>query len=158
MPVHQGIFVYDTSTGSLSVVAKAPTDFTDFVYWNFSGKVPGTSEGDDGEPARWRSATFVAVSGLVDGKLKDATFHVAFKARTSEVVSEAYVNPVDGIYLRKGPGTSPVAAAVETGTDGTLIDPEAVAVDGEQDPRSRSRSRRWASSATASAATRWRST
>ncbi len=126
VPVNQGIFVYDTVTGSTSAVAKAPKDFTDFVYWNFSGKVPGSSEGDTGEPARWRSATFVAVSGLADGQLTDATFHAAFKARTGAVVDWAYVNPVDGIYLRKGPGKPPIAAVVETGMDGTLIDPDAV--------------------------------
>jgi len=73
-----------------------------------------------GEPARWRSATFVAVSGLVDGQLTDAAFHVAFKARAGQV---------DGIYLRKGPGASPVTPVVESGMDGTQIDPGAVYVD-----------------------------
>ena len=127
VPVHQGIFVYDTSTGNLSAVAKTPTDFSDFIYWNFSGLVPGTGESDDtGEPARWRSAEFVAVSGLVDGKLTDSTFHTAFKARTGQVVNGAYVNPVDGVYLRKGPGNSPMATVIATGTDGTLIDPAAI--------------------------------
>ena len=155
VPVNQGIFVYDTVTRSTSAVAKAPKDFTDFVYWNFSGRVPGSGEGDDdGEPARWRSATFVAVSGLADGQLTDATFHAAFKARTGAVVDWAYVNPVDGIYLRKGPGKPPIAAVVETGMDGTLIDP----APSSQARRWPSRSRRWASSATASAATRSPST
>ena len=129
VPVYQGIFVYDTVTGSTSAVAKTPQDFTDFVYWNFSGRVPGSTEGDTGEPARWRSATFVAGSGLVDGQLTDATFHVAFKARTGAVVNGAYVNPVDGIYLRKGPGKPPLVTVVRTGTDGTLIDPAAVVPD-----------------------------
>lgn len=136
VPVHQGIFVVDTrlpaaNPGRIRVVAKTPTDFDDFVYWNFSGLVPGTGESDeDGEPARWRSASFVAVSGLVDGRLTDATFHAAFKARTGEVDDEtgAYVAPVDGIYLRQGPGASRIVALVETGMDGTLIDPEAVYV------------------------------
>ena len=61
-------------------------------------------EGDDGEPARWRSATFLAISGLVDGSLTDATFHAAFKARAGTVdpVTHVYVNPMDGIYLGKG--------------------------------------------------------
>jgi hypothetical protein len=127
VPVHQGIFVHDTVAHETFVVAKAPSDFTDFVYWNFSGLVPGTGESDDaGEPARWRSATFVAVSGLVNGSLKDPTFHAAFKARTGHVVNGAYVNPVDGIYLRKGPSDSPIQTVVKTGMDGTLIDPEAV--------------------------------
>ena len=135
VPRYQGIFVYDTVKRSTTALAKTPGDFTDFVYWNFSGRVPGVGEGGDdddtGEPARWRSASFVAVSGLVNGQLADATFHVAFKARTGEVVDGEYVNPVDGIYLRRAPGKSPIATVVRTGMDGTLIDPEAVAVDGD---------------------------
>ena len=130
VPVNQGIFVYDTVGRTTAVVAKSPSNFSDFVYWNFSGRVPGVGEGgeddDTGEPARWRSATFLAVSGLVDGSLTDATFHVAFKARTGKIVDGAYVDPVDGIYLRKGPGKAPIAAVVETGMDGTLLDPAAV--------------------------------
>ena len=68
----------------------------------------------------------MAVSGLVDGHSSDATFHVAFKARTGSVVNGAYVNPVDGIYMRKGPGKPPIATVVQSGTDGTLIDPGAI--------------------------------
>ena len=126
VPVNQGIFVYDTVSRSTAVGAKAPSRFSDFVYWNFSGRVPESSEGDTGEPARWRSATFLAVSGLVDGALGDATFHVAFKARTGKVKDGAYVAPVDGIYLFKGPGKPAFTPVVETGMDGTLIDPAAV--------------------------------
>jgi hypothetical protein len=130
VPVNQGFFVHDTKTGKTEVVAKAPGQYSDFVYWNFSGLVPGTGESDeDGEPARWRSASFVAVSGVVDGSLTDATSHTAFKARTGSVENGAYVNPVDGIYLRKSPGASPILTVVKTGMDGTLIDPEAVYLD-----------------------------
>lgn len=124
VPVHQGIFVYDTVLHTLTAVAKAPTDFTDFVYWNFSGQVPGSTEA--GEPARWRSSSFVAVSGLVVDSLNDPTFHVAFKARTGQVVNGAYVNPIDGIYLRQEPGVRPIATVVQTGMNGTLIDPAAI--------------------------------
>lgn len=132
VPVHQGVFVHDTLLGSTKVVAKAPQDFDDFIYWNFSGLVPGTGESDDtGEPARWRSATFVAVSGLVDGILLDKNFHVAFKARKGDVVDGAYVNTVDGIYLRKGPNASAIVTVVKTGMDGTQIDPGAVYDDDE---------------------------
>lgn len=128
VPVHQGIFVHDILTGATKVVAKTPTQFDDFVFWNFSGLVPGTGESDEtGEPARWRSASFVAVSGLVDGCLLDRNFHAAFKARKGTVVDGAYVNPVDGLYLRKGPATDQaIATLVETGMDGSLIDPAAV--------------------------------
>ena len=71
VPVHQGFFVHDIRTGQTRAVAKTPDDFDDFVYWNFSGRVPGTGEGDEtGERPRWRSAAFVAVSGLVGGNLQ----------------------------------------------------------------------------------------
>jgi hypothetical protein len=127
VPKHQGIFVHDTVTRQTAAVAKTPEDFADFVYWNFSGLVPGTGESDeDGEFARWRSASFVAVSGLVDGNLSDATFHVAFKARTGEIADGEYTDAVDGIYLRKGPGNPPYSPMVWTGMDGSLVDPAAV--------------------------------
>jgi hypothetical protein len=128
VPVHQGVFVHDTRTGQTRVVAKAPDDFTDFVYWNFSGTVPGMSgHADDvGEPARWRSATFVAVSGLVDGRHTDAGYHAVFKARTGRVADGAYVDAVDGLYVSIGPGHAEIATLVRTGTDGTLVDPAAV--------------------------------
>jgi hypothetical protein len=127
VPVHQGIFVHDTRTGQTSAVAKTPDQYSDFVYWNFSGRVPGTGEGDeeDGEPARWRSASFVAVSGLIDGKQKDATFHTAFKARKGSVANGAYVDAVDGIYLRKGPGASGMTTVAATGMSGLHFDPQA---------------------------------
>lgn len=128
VPFSQGIFVHDVQTGQTSAVAKTPGDFSDFVYWNFSGRVPGSMghPEEDGEPARWRSASFVSVSGLVDGGLIDPTFHAVFKARTGQVMNGAYSNPIDGIYLRTGPQISAAAAVVETGMDATLFDPEAV--------------------------------
>ncbi len=130
VPMNQGIFVHDTCTGSTTVLAKSPCEFTDFVYWNFSGRVPGVGEGgeggdDAGELARWRSASFLAVSGLADGSPADASFHVAFKARTGRIVRGAYVDPIDGIYLFKGPGKPAFTTVVETGMDGRLIDPDA---------------------------------
>lgn len=109
------------------IVARTPEDFDVFVYWNFSGLVPGIGESDaDGESARWRSASFVTVSGLVNGSLTDVTFHAAFKARTGLVESATSVDPVDGIYLRQGPGAQPMLVMVEIGADGTALDAEAV--------------------------------
>lgn len=156
VPVHQGIFVLDTVTHSMWAVAKTPDHFADFAYWNFSGKVPppqggsgdeggsgedatavvmaeegsgdsGGMEGEtDGEPARWRSASFLAVSGLVDGKLTNANVHAIFKARTGDLVNGVYPTPKDGIYVSAGPD-DPAAftALVETGMDGTRFDPQA---------------------------------
>ena len=131
VPVNQGIFVYDVVTHALRVVSRTGAGYDDFVYWNYSGMVPGMAEGgegDDGEPARWRSAAFVAVSGGVHGALADPTFHAAFKARTGAIdpATHAYVAPVDGIYLRKGPGQASIVTVVRSGMDGTLIDPEAI--------------------------------
>ena len=36
------------------------------------------------------------------------------------------MSPLDGIYLRRGPGMPPLQALVRTGMDGSLLDPEAV--------------------------------
>lgn len=151
VPLHQGIFVYDIRSKTAWAVAKTPDNFSDFVYWNFSGKVPppqggtdpdggtdgvvtiaaegggsGTEGETDGEPARWRSASFVAVSGLVDGSLRDDHAHAIFKARTGTITAGAYVDPKDGLYLRPGPD-SPVrfTTLVETGMEGTKFDPAA---------------------------------
>ena len=127
VPLNQGIFVHDIKTRKTVAVAKTPGDFDDFVYWNFSGRVPGTGEGDDtGELARWRSGSFVAVSGLVDGSLKDAGFHAAFKATTGQLDNGTYVNPVDGIYLRKGPENASITTVVATGMNGVQFDPAAI--------------------------------
>jgi hypothetical protein len=134
VPVNQGIFVHDIDTGQTRVVAKSGAPFDEFLFWNYSGKTPCTGGGhseegdaDDGEPARWRSSAFVAVSGLVDGSLTDANFHAAFKARSGELVDPGvYVDPVDGIYLRKGPGQGlPIVTVLDTTMDGQDLDPEA---------------------------------
>ena len=130
VPVNQGIFVYDLVTDSTMTVAKtSPDGYTDFLYWNFSGRAPGTGGGDDdGELARWRSSAFVATSGRVDRTLEDPNYHAAFKARTTEYDAEldTYVDPVDGIYVQSGPGNRPVRTLVETGMDGTIFDAEAI--------------------------------
>ncbi len=125
VPVNQGIFVHDLKSGKNVRIARTGTglaDFSDFVYWNFSGKAPGVGEGgesdDDGELARWRSASFMAVSSKVD----DDNYYTAFKARTA--VTDG--NPVDGIYLRKETEKSPLITVVKTGMSGILFDAEAI--------------------------------
>ena len=113
VPVHQGIFVHDTDEkGDTKIVAATGDIFHDFVFWNYSGKTPCVGTGghgqegaeDDGEPARWRSSAFVAVSGS----------STAFKAAAGEVV---------GIYLDQGT----IRTVLDTTMDGTAIDPEAPA-------------------------------
>jgi hypothetical protein len=72
---------------------------------------------DDGEPARWRSSAFVAVSES----------HVAFKARTGEIdpIVQNYVEPIDGIYLKSSPRRSPIITVLDTTTAGSDLDPDA---------------------------------
>jgi hypothetical protein len=131
VPVNQGVFVHDINIGKTFRIARTGVDdFSDFVYWNFSGRAPGVGEGgegdeEDGELARWRSASFIAVSGKVESS---KTYHAAFKARSGATndSTHVYENPVDGIYLRKGPAESPIVTLVESGMDGTLLDSEAI--------------------------------
>jgi hypothetical protein len=120
VPVNQGIFVHDTRTGKTHLVASTAEDFDDFLFWNYAGKAPcmGSSHGhhdeggkEDGESVRWRSSAFVAVSGN-----SGATFRSAFKARTKDV---------KGIYLKEGPGRSPLLTVADTTTIGQALDPEA---------------------------------
>jgi hypothetical protein len=112
VPVNQGVFVHDTLGSGTRTVAKTSARFDDFLFWNYSGKTPCVGGGhseegaeDDGEPARWRSAAFVAVSGLA----------VAFKARTGNIV---------GVYYNGQPGQD-VFTVADTRTLGQSLDPEA---------------------------------
>lgn len=120
VPLHQGIFVHDVRTGQTRMIAQTGDDFDDFVYWNFSGRVPGSEGEDDGEPARWRSSAFVAVSS------RGAAVQVAFKARMGEVIDFQYVDPIDGIYLARKPGRSPIVTVLDTMMLGQDLDPEAL--------------------------------
>jgi len=128
VPVNQGFFVHDINTRRTWTVAKTGAPFNEFLFWNYSGKPPCAGGGhsdegdaDDGEPARWRSSAFVAVSG------RGATFKAAFKARTGELDGGVYIDPVDGIYLGRWPGKgqSPIVTVLDTTMDGQLLDPEA---------------------------------
>jgi hypothetical protein len=129
VPVNQGFFVHDINTRRTWVATKTGTQFDDFLFWNYSGMTPcrggGHSEEgseDDGEPARWRSSAFVAVSG------RGATFKAAFKAKTADFVDGVYTNAVDGIYLGRWPGprgTVNIETLLDTTMDGQTLDPEA---------------------------------
>lgn len=132
VPKYQGIFVYDIVSNKTFTVAKTPNNFDDFVYWNFSGRVPGTGEGDDdGEPARWRSATFAAVNAVPF--CTTPISRVAFKARKGQIVNGEYQNPIDGLYLKPNAAQSLILPLVVTGQNGTTIDPQAV-YDHDQNP------------------------
>ncbi len=136
VPVNQGIFLHDINTRETVRIARTITDFSDFVYWNFSGRSPGAGEGEegdeDGEFARWRSASFLAVSDQIRRGEDDTPYQVAFKARTGVLApNNTYQNPVDGIYLKNRSKKSPFVTVIQTGMDGTVIDPSALSVDEE---------------------------
>jgi hypothetical protein len=95
VPDNQGIFVLNTLTGTVKLVASTEDgEFDDFVYWNYSGMPPGAhggeggkavgnegggdKGGDDADPPRWRSAAFSAVSS-------DPAERVAFKGFTGSL-------------------------------------------------------------------------
>jgi len=129
VPVNQGIFVHDTVLDRTREIAKTGTAFDEFLFWNYSGRTPCVGTGghgdegdaDVGESVRWRSSAFVAVAGTAG-----ATYHAAFKARTGALVGGVYLDPVDGIYVRKGPGEGQrIEPVVDTTMDGQLLDPEA---------------------------------
>jgi hypothetical protein len=130
VPANQGIFVMDTKTNKLRMVAKVGKDgFDAFLYWNFSGKPPcdpatGECKGDDAdfEPPRWRSTSFVAVCAG-----DDQGFRVAFKG-TKALVPGAKA-PVQGIYLGAGPNPSLDShpRVLDTESDGRAVDSKAPA-------------------------------
>ncbi len=116
VPVNQGFFVHDIKEGRTYPVIKTGGEYSDFLYWTFSGRPPGVGDGDteDFEPPRWRSAAFVATYSR-SGKAQ-----VAFKARRPTMI--------DGIYLTVAPSSPAIyRTVVETNSGGTLIDPAAPA-------------------------------
>ena len=110
VPTGQGMFVHDTWTGITRMAAETGDRYRDFLFWNFSGKVPGTADEDDGEPARWRFAAFAAVDSSTSG-----TFQLAFKAATTQG---------SAIDLAAGPGKSlqQPQPIVDTTLDGGELD------------------------------------
>lgn len=92
VPVYQGIFVHNIDSGQTFPIAKTGEDFFNFLFWNYSGRVPGTGEGSgeeedegDGEAIRWRSSAFVAVSGMGDSPSATAFQAVKYDDRREVV-------------------------------------------------------------------------
>lgn len=120
VPVRQGMFLTNVNSGVTRLVAQTgdtdgngtvdADEFSTFLYWNFSGKVPGSTDEEDGEFARWRSAQFIAVDGQ----------QVAFKATRGPDVDS-----VTGLYAQRA-NKAPIQTVVETGMNGTILDPEAI--------------------------------
>ncbi len=114
VPMKQGIFVHDIQTRTTRMVARTGGEFADFLFWNFSGRIPGMGEGDEGdegEGARWRSSAFTAVDGL------GATARTLFKAVTT--------NGKTGLYGRDLPGNRAIFTVLDTDSNGQKVDPEA---------------------------------
>jgi hypothetical protein len=120
VPVNQGLFVYDTEKERVSMTARTGAYFKDFLFWNYSGRPPGTGEGgDEGgsdtlEPPRWRSNSFSAVNApLSDGSY----YRLAFKG----VRPDGAV----GIYMAAGPETKESAfkTVLDTRTSAKTLDP-----------------------------------
>jgi hypothetical protein len=107
---NQGIFVTDLTTRGTRLVAQTGDDFSTFLFWNFSGRVPGEENEEDGELARWRSSAFTALSGS----------QVAFKGTTGPNIESG----VDGIFIQLDQNL-PITTVVTTGMDGGVLDPEA---------------------------------
>lgn len=126
VPVNQGFFVHDTEKGKVAMVARAGPYFEDFLFWNYSGRPPGTGEGgDEGgedtfEPPRWRSNAFSAVNAP---RSNEASYRLAFKA----VRPDGAV----GIYMAAGPETREKAfkVVVDTRTSAWDLDPGAPPAD-----------------------------
>jgi len=134
VPINQGIFIYDSASSRLHLLARTGLGnrFTDFVYWNYSGAPPGAGPAErDAEPPRFRSSAFLAVSTAESPPY----LRVVFQARTADFdsITDVYLNSVDGLYLATGPGQGPVTTLVQTGMDGTVLDPDAV-WDDDEDP------------------------
>ena len=121
VPVNQGLFVYDTAKGKVAMAARSGAYFEDFLFWNYSGRPPGTGEGgDEGgedtlEPPRWRSNAFSAVNAP---RSHETSYRLAFKA----VRPDGAV----GIYMAAGPETKEKAfkVVVDTRTSAWDLDPE----------------------------------
>ena len=136
VPINQGFFVTDIKKGVTVPIAMTTLDgFEDFLYWNYSGHVPGGSEpdeeGEDAEAPRWRNATFVAVDQYNPSTVR---FRSVFKGTKAELNSKGL--PLQGIYLANGPQPSLDShiALVDTNTLGSAVDPSVAAMSSDTDP------------------------
>jgi hypothetical protein len=132
VPNLQGFFLRDMQSGTTTVIARTGDmvdgrKIEDFVYWNFSGRVPGKGHGGEEDPeetlerARWRSTSFGAVSGT--------------GAPGMSVVKARFEDNLDGIeneqalLLRdvKPSQVGDLVPLLRTGDLGAMVDPEAPA-------------------------------
>jgi hypothetical protein len=131
VPRYQGFFLRDMQSGATTVIARTGDmidgrPIEDFVYWNFSGRVPGKGhEGgeEDGEEteemARWRSTSFGAVSGT--GAPGMSVIKARFEDNKDGIENE------HALLLRdvKPSGLGELVSLLRTGDLGAMVDPEA---------------------------------
>ncbi len=130
VPEYQGFFLRDMQSKTTTVIAKTgdmvdDREIEDFVYWNFSGRVPGKGHGGEEDPeetlemARWRSTSFGAVSGT------GAPGMSVIKARF--VDDDNGIDDEHALLLRdvKPSGLGDLVPLLRTGDLGATVDPEA---------------------------------
>jgi hypothetical protein len=132
VPKYQGFFLRDMQSGTTTAITKTGDvvdgrAIEDFVYWNFSGRVPGKGHGGEEDPeetlelARWRSTSFGAVSG------NGAPGMAVVKARFAD--NEDGLENENALLLRdvKPSGIGELMSLLRTGDSGAIVDPEAPA-------------------------------
>jgi hypothetical protein len=116
VPVHQGIFVYDRQTQTITTIAKTANGFSDFTYWPFVGtppEVPPTTGGGSGEvEVSLEAPAFVLTPNVVVAGSTTGGFQVAFEASTGTA---------DGIYMASGQGLDKIVTAVDTTMPSTTL-------------------------------------
>jgi hypothetical protein len=132
VPEYQGFFLRDMQSRKTIVIAKTGDmvdgrKIEDFVYWNFSGRVPGKGHGGEEDPeetlelARWRSTSFGAVSG------SGAPGMTVIKARFED--NNDGLENEQALLLRdvSPSGLGDLMPLLRTGDLGATVDPEAPA-------------------------------
>lgn len=117
VPDNQGIFVVDTTTKLISMIARADftnpaSSFSGFMYWTYSG----STQGGDAEPPHWRSSAFAAIDG---------NRGVIFKGSPNSTTTNGMAGIYGTTYL--GNSVGPIFKVVATGDLMSSLDPSAPA-------------------------------
>ncbi len=122
VPVHQGIFVHNIDSGQTILIAKTGKDFNDFLFWNYSGRVPGTGggsgEGDEGD-AENRYDGALRPSSLFRGP---ATRPLTLSLKQPRKIERG--GEITGIY-RGWQGTTKTLPVLDTTMSGQVLDSNA---------------------------------
>lgn len=119
VPAHQGMFVYDTQSSTLTAVAQTGTGFTDFTYWPFVGTLPeegaptSTGGGETETEVPLEPPAFVLSPSIVVANPSGDAYQVVFKAKSGSL---------NGIYMTTGPDSSPITTVLDTTMLGNAVD------------------------------------